>query len=87
MFKNNTVLVVGAGASSECRLPVGTGLAEKISYLLDFEFEQYGFGDLKKGDQSILNALKINSNKESHHLWKKPTTSSLRSGHFSIIIG
>jgi len=56
---------VGAGASSECRLPVGTGLAEKISYLLDFEFEQYGFGDLKKGDQSILNALKINSNKDN----------------------
>jgi hypothetical protein len=37
MFKPNTVLIVGAGASAEVGLPIGTGLVEHIAGLVTIE--------------------------------------------------
>jgi hypothetical protein len=37
MFKPNTVLIVGAGASEEVGMPLGTGLVDQISGLLSFK--------------------------------------------------
>ena len=34
MFKPNTVLIVGAGASAEVGLPIGTGLVDYIAGLV-----------------------------------------------------
>ena len=42
MLKNKTVFVVGAGASKEFKLPVGTELAIKISEKLDIVFDRFG---------------------------------------------
>lgn len=35
MFNNRTLIVVGAGASSECRLPTGLELKAQIAALLE----------------------------------------------------
>ena len=40
MFKPNTVLVVGAGASAEVGLPLGTGLVDHIAGLVSFERDE-----------------------------------------------
>jgi len=45
MFQKKTVIVVGAGASAEAKLPTGKGLTEKIAFHL-------GFGD--RGAVSLL---------------------------------
>ena len=37
MFKPNTVLIVGAGASAEVGLPIGTGLVDYIAGLVTIE--------------------------------------------------
>lgn len=37
MFKPNTVLIVGAGASAEVGLPLGTGLVDQITGLVGFQ--------------------------------------------------
>ncbi len=37
MFDNHTVVVVGAGASSECKLPSSFELKKEISKLLDIQ--------------------------------------------------
>lgn len=56
MFRPKTLFVVGAGASKEVNIPIGTELAEKISRLLYFEFDHFG-SMLKKGDFKFFNAL------------------------------
>lgn len=38
MFENNTLVVVGAGASSECKLPMGFDLKARVASLLDMRF-------------------------------------------------
>lgn len=53
MFEAKTVFVLGAGASKEVGLPVGTDLLGEISQLLSYEFD---FG-LKKGDDRIYHIL------------------------------
>lgn len=40
MFKPNTVLIVGAGASNEVGLPLGTDLVEQIAGLLSFQRDE-----------------------------------------------
>jgi hypothetical protein len=55
MFKKSTVIVVGAGASAECNLPVGEALKRKIAEGLRFRFE---VGRQISGDHVILDALK-----------------------------
>src|SRR5262245_57542146 len=42
MFKNRTLFVIGAGASDEAGLPIGSALAEKIANTLRFEFSEFG---------------------------------------------
>jgi hypothetical protein len=54
MFRANTVLILGAGASCEAGLPVGADLLTAVCRLVDIEFE----GDrLARGDVMIANAL------------------------------
>jgi hypothetical protein len=55
MFRSKTLFIIGAGASKEAGLPVGSELAAAISKLLYFEFE---FGQLKGGDHSFLDLLR-----------------------------
>lgn len=57
MFNNRTLIVVGAGASSECKLPTGFELKAKISSLLDIRFPN-GY-EMKSGDAEIFNALNL----------------------------
>lgn len=45
MFLNNTVVVVGAGASCEAGLPLGATLKSEISKLTKFQFSYGGFKD------------------------------------------
>jgi hypothetical protein len=54
MFKNRTLLVVGAGASKEAGLPVGVELAEQISQLLTYRFD---FRGLESGNPEFLRWL------------------------------
>lgn len=54
MFNSKTLLIVGAGASNEVGLPVGSELAKLISQQLYFEFEH---NRLLKGDGDFLNYL------------------------------
>ena len=56
MFRAKTVIVIGAGASIEVGLPMGPELLKTIAKLTHFEFE---WGQLKSGDQVILEALKL----------------------------
>lgn len=57
MFNNRTLIVVGAGASSECNLPTGLELKSKIAGLLDIRFLN-GF-EMKSGDTLIYEALRL----------------------------
>ncbi len=52
----NTVFVVGAGASQEADLPTGDGLKSGISELLDIRFSESN--RLENGDDTIADALK-----------------------------
>ena len=56
-MKKKTVVVVGAGASSEYSLPTGDQLKSKISSLLNFKFENGR--NLKSGDWVIYEALRF----------------------------
>lgn len=55
MFSKRTMLVVGAGASKEVELPIGSELAENISELLTFRFDMW---QLSKGDHRFLDATR-----------------------------
>lgn len=64
MFNSNTVFVVGAGASAEAEMPLGTALTGEIAKLLSFELE---FGqNLKRGDHVIYQAIR---RLVQHHGW------------------
>ena len=56
MFRARTVFVIGAGASLEVGLPVGTNLLETIVDLTHFAFD---FGRQTSGDPQIVEALKL----------------------------
>ena len=55
MLRNQTLFVVGAGASFEFGLPLGTALAEKISAKLHFKFDMWR---LIEGNEDFLSALR-----------------------------
>lgn len=57
MFKSETVLVVGAGASCEAGLPSGEALKGKLAQLLDIRFDEWGSTQMS-GDGSICEALR-----------------------------
>ena len=52
-----TVFVVGAGASSEAKLPIGKELKHHIAKLLDIRFDDWG-DRLESGDKQILEVLR-----------------------------
>lgn len=56
MFRARTVFVIGAGASFEVGLPIGSELLIRIARALNFSFDRQ---NLKTGDSEILQALKI----------------------------
>lgn len=56
MFEARTVFVLGAGASQEVGLPVGSGLLEQICKLIEIRFD---YMSQKNGDFLIVDALKI----------------------------
>jgi len=53
MLKQNTVFVVGAGASNEFGLPVGSQLATKISEKLNVLFDEFGT-KIVSGDKDLF---------------------------------
>lgn len=55
MFGRKTLLIVGAGASKELQLPLGTELAQQISRLLYFKFD---IGKLVQGDHDFVDGLR-----------------------------
>lgn len=56
MFRAKTVLVIGAGASVEVGLPMGSELLKQIVQLTHITFD---FSRQKSGDHGILEALKL----------------------------
>ena len=57
MSNPRLVLVVGAGASNEVKLPLGSDLKTQIANYLNIKFE-HGF-TLVSGDESIVEALRF----------------------------
>jgi len=57
MFERQTLIVVGAGASSEVGLPVGAELKRRIADLLDIRFEDGYRQDA--GDRTICDAFRV----------------------------
>ena len=57
MFRNQTVVILGAGASCECGLPTGAELRTRVARLLDIRF-RYGYEQVS-GDYEIVEALRI----------------------------
>jgi hypothetical protein len=58
MFLSKTVFVLGAGASHEIGMPLGSGLAKTISEKLDIRFEDTGRPKPTGGDYPLYEALK-----------------------------
>ena len=58
MFRQKTTFVIGAGASKEARLPIGSELAVSISRLLHFKFERFAH-EPSTGDQTFFHAMRI----------------------------
>jgi hypothetical protein len=59
-MSENTVFVIGAGASEEAKLPTGDELKIRIAKLLDIRFDTWG-EKLEHGDRLILEALKLHA--------------------------
>lgn len=57
MIERRTTLVVGAGASAECGLPIGAELKGRIAQLLDIRFE-HGHRQ-QSGDHTVCDALRL----------------------------
>lgn len=62
MFRAKTVLVIGAGASVEVGLPMGSDLLKKIVKLTHITYEHFR---QKTGDHNIIEALKLHLNEGS----------------------
>jgi len=60
MLRQKTVFVIGAGASSEFDLPVGTKLAQQISEKLDIRFDNWK--NTATGDLDLFEAVRRNAN-------------------------
>jgi hypothetical protein len=63
MFKKKTVFIVGAGASAELDLPLGSALAKRISAKMDIRFER-GFQPIGTGDFQLFSL--ITNNRQQH---------------------
>lgn len=68
MYRKNTVFVVGAGASAEFGLPMGSELANRIAGLMRFEFEA---GQRRSGDNKLYDSWRYrfrDNNELNYHL-------------------
>lgn len=63
MFKSKTVFIVGAGASAEFGLPIGSGLKKIIAKHIDISFE-HGYR-LERGNSEIVEAINEKVRNES----------------------
>lgn len=63
MFKSKTVFVVGAGASKEAGLPIGSELTDSIARLLNFSSNVVG--RLEAGDYEIYQSLRNLAQRDS----------------------
>lgn len=63
MLRQQTVFVIGAGASNEFELPIGTKLAQIISQKLDIRFDSWK--NLATGDQELFDAIRQHANGEA----------------------
>lgn len=61
MLREKTVFIVGAGASREFNLPVGTQLAQMISQKLNINFDNWGEGKAT-GDHDLFDAVRQHAN-------------------------
>jgi hypothetical protein len=57
MFKKNVVLILGAGASHECGMPLGAELKESVRNIIRFRFEPYNHDPIK-GDRELWQLLR-----------------------------
>jgi hypothetical protein len=58
MLRNKTLFVVGAGASHEFKLPLGSELALQISTKLDVRFEHFGEERTGTGDHALFEQIR-----------------------------
>lgn len=70
MFKRNTVIVVGAGGSYEVGLPIGDGLARKISEKLSFPPGSGGHGGDKVLDAALHNLASSRNLRDMQYVFK-----------------
>lgn len=68
MFESNTAFVVGAGASAEAGLPIGSGLTTKIAKLIGLDAQ---YGQVQNGDHEIYQALATLANSDPE--WRNNT--------------
>ncbi|NOZ75692.1 MAG: hypothetical protein GXO90_10050, partial [FCB group bacterium] len=66
MVRKKSIIILGAGASQEVGLPVGSELKNSISELLDIRFDEDGIKQIS-GDYSITAALRIAVNERENH--------------------
>lgn len=60
MFESKTCFILGAGASAEVNMPIGSGLASKIGDMLNFQWSNSG---LQRGDHAVFNAMTALANR------------------------
>jgi len=65
MFRKKTIFVVGAGASHEIGLPLGSGLMKDIANVLSFPASPNG---QFTGDRDILDALRRRAGQRNHNI-------------------
>lgn len=68
MFESDTVFVIGAGASAEAGLPIGSSLTKKIAELIRISAD---YGTVQSGDHEIYQALATLANTDSS--WRQNT--------------
>ena len=56
MFKSKTVFVIGAGASAEAGLPIGSDLTNDIANLINFKLNV--FQEVERGDPQIVQCIR-----------------------------
>lgn len=77
MFRRRTLFVVGAGASAEFGLPMGSLLARQITNKMDIRFER-GFDFVGSGDQRLYEQL-VQSKRVNPDEWQ-PAAMRIRDG-------
>lgn len=65
MFAAETVIIVGAGASSEAGLPTGSALRDSLAAILDIKYDEEWGQKQISGSLSVAAALKIEASKRN----------------------